>query len=269
MRRNRKYLLDLFYGMEKDSTGNYLDDPVLSAIPGLIHKEYAATWCIPSDSVRFEMTMGIYADKSYPSDAVRNVLFRKLNTVISEGLSYDSDEKQMSLLKRGVKCNQSTDSYLRGWQNLFNKVTAMNGYNSSFSDYPVIVGSRVCVVCHKIYEDSKQATYIVEKSIDNHSSTGCPAYADYYTIDKRTGSILCLSEFLSRHKSDDIEALILKEYRMAAEVAGFRASGITGEELIRNANGVAMLGEGTLIYFHPYTIGCGAEGQYNIIIPVR
>ena len=32
-------------------------------------------------------------------------------------------------------------------------------------------------------------------------------------------------------------------------------------------NGRAMIREGLVIYYHPYEIGCGAEGQYNAVIP--
>ncbi len=40
----------------------------------------------------------------------------------------------------------------------------------------------------------------------------------------------------------------------------------TGEALIERADGAAFVGGGILFYFHPYNIGCGAEGQYNIVI---
>lgn len=259
--------LDLFYGMEKDSTGKYFD-PLLDTIPGLIHKECKSIWYSPMDSVRFEMSMGLYIDKSYPSDIVKDTVFSKLNAVIPTGFSYDIDEKQDSLLKIGVNPAQSADAFIRGWEQIFKKASSLNGYNSNFSNYPMIIGSRGCAVCHKIYEDSIWATYIVEMSMDYHGSNGCPSSADYYTVNKSTGKILSIKEFMAQRQST-IERQIRKEYVKTATSKGFNPSDYTAEELIGKANGIAKLNKGILLYFHPYNIGCGAEGQYNLIIPVR
>lgn len=268
-RRNSSSLLDLFYGMEKDSAGTYLDDVRLDTISGLIHKEFRSIWCHHADSVKFEMSMGLYIDESYPTVVVRNVMFEKLNTVIPEGFSYDIDETQDSFLKRGVRTVQSARAFIRDWGHLFNRVSALNGYNSSFSNYSMIVGSRGCAVCHKIYEDSIWATYIVEMSVDYHSSCGCPSSADYYTINKTTGKIFNMSDILSQHKFSAIERLILNEFDIETNANGRPTCGLTGRELINRANGIAKLNEGILFYYHPYNIGCGAEGQYNLIIPIE
>lgn len=267
--RQNSTLLDLFYGMERDSTGTYLDDVRLDTISGLIHKEFRSIWCHHADSIKFEMSMGLYIDESYPTVVVRNVLFEKLNAVIPDGFSYDIDETQDSLLKRGVRTVQSARAFIRDWGHLFNRVSALNGYNSSFSHYPMIVGSRGCAVCHKIYEDSIWATYIIEMSVDYHSSCGCPSSADYYTINKITGKIFNLSDILSQHKFSAIERLILNEFDIETNANGRPTCGLTGRELVNRANGIAKLNEGILFYYHPYNIGCGAEGQYNLIIPIE
>lgn len=267
--RQNSTLLDLFYGMERDSTGAYLDDVRLDTISGVIHKEFRSIWCHHADSIKFEMSMGLYIDESYPTVVVRNVLFEKLNAVIPDGFSYDIDESQDSLLKRGVRTAQSASAFILDWEKLFNRVSDLNGYNSSFSHYPMIVGSRGCAVCHKIYEDSIWATYIVEMSVDYHSSCGCPSSADYYTINKITGKIFNLSDILSQHKFSAIERLILNEFDIETNANGRPTCGLTGRELINRANGIAKLNEGILFYYHPYNIGCGAEGQYNLIIPIE
>ena len=38
-------------------------------------------------------------------------------------------------------------------------------------------------------------------------------------------------------------------------------------ELLKAMNGCALIREGLIIYYHPYEIGCGADGQFNAIIP--
>lgn len=258
--------LDLFYGMEENANGEYVDS-VLDTLPEIIHKEFSSIWYIPSDSVRFEMSLGIYLDNEYPSDAVRETVFKKLNSIIPEGFSYDIDNKQKSLLEGGVKTMQSVKSFLNGWENLFNKVSILNGYCLKFADYPMIVGSRGCAVCHKIYEDSLWATYIIEMSVDYHASSGCPSYADYYTINKQSGHILSLSEYLALSDRSDVADIMRNEYEKEAKAKGFTPSNYMGDELIDKADGIAKLNEGMIVYFHPYNIGGGGEGQYNLILP--
>lgn len=263
---NDSSFLGLFYGMEQNADEEYMD-PVLDTIPEITHKEFSSIWYIPSDSVRFEMTLGIYLDNEYPSDAVRETVFKKLNSIIPEGFSYDIDDRQKQLLKRGVKTTQSVKSFLDGWGNLFNRVSKLNGYNPKFANYPMIIGSRGCAVCHKIYEDSLWATYIIEMSVNYHSSCGCPSSADYYTINKQSGHILNLTESIPLSERADVANMIRHEYEKEATAKGFTPSNHTGDELIEKADGIAILNEGMIIYFHPYNIGCGAEGQYNLILP--
>ena len=257
--------LGLFYGMEKNSDGEFVD-PDLDIIPEITHKEFSSIWYKPIDSVRFEMTLGIYLDNRYPSDAVRETVFKKLNSIIPDGFSYDIDNKQESILKSGVETTQSVKSFLDGWGNLFNKVSRLNGYGSKYANYPMIVGSRGCAVSHKIYEDSIWATYIIEMSVDYHSSCGCPSSADYYTINKQSGEIFNLSKFLTQSNRSDITTLIRREYENEAKAKGFTPSNFTGRELLDKANGIAKINEGMILYFHPYNIGGGAEGQYNLVL---
>ena len=37
--------------------------------------------------------------------------------------------------------------------------------------------------------------------------------------------------------------------------------------LLNDRDGCALTPEGVVIYYHPYKIGCGAEGQYNALVP--
>lgn len=260
--------LDLFYGMEKNSDGEYVDS-VLDTIPEITHKEFSSIWCKPLDSVRFEMTLGIYLNNEYPSDAVRETVFKKLNSIIPEGFSYDIDHRQESLLKSGVATMQSVKGFLDGWEFLFNKVSRLNGYGPKYANFPMIIGSRGCAVCHKIYEDSMWVTYIIEMSVDYHSSCGCPSSADYYTINNQSGKILTLSEFLAQCKRSDITDLIRREYENEAKSKGCTPSDFSGSELLDKANGIAKLKGGVILYFHPYNIGGGAEGQCNLILPIE
>ncbi len=63
-----------------------------------------------------------------------------------------------------------------------------------------------------------------------------------------------------------ITALIRREYENEAKAKGFTPSNFTESELLDKANGIAKINEGMILYFHPYNIGCGAEGQYNLVL---
>jgi len=39
--------------------------------------------------------------------------------------------------------------------------------------------------------------------------------------------------------------------------------------LLAGMDGIAIIPEGVIVYYHPYAIGSGAEGQYNALIPVN
>ena len=41
---------------------------------------------------------------------------------------------------------------------------------------------------------------------------------------------------------------------------------LTGQELIDCADGCAIVNEGVMLYYRPYSVGCGAAGEYNLIL---
>lgn len=255
-------LLDLFYGMERTEDG-YYSDSRLDTIQGLLHREFSEMWCRKDDSVKFELNIGVYLDAEYPNDTVKKAMLSKINKVIPEGFEYDlTNNLQTEILKRGANVNQSTSQFLDQWQQIFDQVTSLNKVKDDTSSYHEIIASRGCTVCHKIYEDNIWATYLLEESVDYHSSCGCPSHADYFSINKMDGSIFNLSDVLKHNDILNLENLIYYSYCLESH----SSNSLTGKKLISKMDGVAIVSEGILVYFHPYNIGCGAEGQYNLII---
>ena len=41
---------------------------------------------------------------------------------------------------------------------------------------------------------------------------------------------------------------------------------LTGKELIDCADGCAIVNEGVMFYYRPYSVGSGAEGEYNLVL---
>lgn len=263
---NSPTLTELFYGMEKDSTGNYYDNRV-DTIIGLSHYEFSDTWYHFGDSIQFDVSFGLYIDEKFPSEIVKDAVLTKLNRAIPEAFEYDlSTDKQSELLKLGAKVNQSTTQFVKEWEQILRRLTNMNHMGKSAFSFPQAVGSRGCTVCHKIYEDEIWVTYIVEESIDYHSSCGCPSAADYFTINKQDGHILSLDEVLTDNKKESIGTAAYENYCTEASSRGFIPLECTPQHLISELNGIAIVKEGILLYLYPYHFGCGAEGQYNLIV---
>ncbi len=76
-------------------------------------------------------------------------------------------------------------------------------------------------------------------------------------------------DIVTAETKDKIASSLYLEYCKEAATKGFTPGDITGEYLIEKANGIALVNERILFFFHPYNIGCGAEGQYNLIINTK
>lgn len=265
-------LLQLEYGRSKNSEGNYFDNN-LDTINGLKHKEYSAVWKNFQDFTCFNMCIGLYIDTIFPSMTVKRIMLEKVDSVLTEGILYDMSENELiSLKSQRIHIPDSLQSFLTLWEWNFDRCTKVYNSKATSINYNQILDSRGCVVCHRIYEDPRWATYILECSVNSHGSCGCGSSADYITIDKNTGHILSKADILSDSNIGQILEILPIEYRKVATAK--RATPCSwwdnnGEGLFNQSNGVALVNEGILIYFVPYNIGCGAEGQYNIIIPIN
>lgn len=254
--------LGLFYGMSDwhDEKETY-QDSVFDNIPGIQHKEFYADLCYIGDSVRYRNSLGIYMDKEYPNKAVRENVFAFLDSIICQGLSFDFANDRMS---HDLSSLKSTDDFLNIWEDFYCNLDNSDSYNLNF---PEIRGIRVCVVSHKVAEKDNHVTYILESSADYHGSSGCPSEADYVTYDINSGKPLSVQEVLELYPVSGLKKKIRDAYVKAAKEKNFKPSeNMTGEMLLQEADGAAIINEGLLIYFKPYKIGCGAEGQYNLVI---
>ncbi|MGN0223660.1 MAG: hypothetical protein ACI4AM_06505 [Muribaculaceae bacterium] len=252
-------------GLDMDSTGAYVDS-VLDTIPELIHKEYVRYWSYYPDSIRYKISMGIYLDEQFPNEMVRETILTMVDTILPHTFEEDIESAQADALNRRVINKQSSTDFLNSWERVFDELTRINGYGPQDEYFSEIADSRGCTVCHKIYEDAEWATYGVEFSYMYHMMNIPRCYADYYAVNKQTGKVLTLEDIISQYGRDKIGSILVAAYASEVEITGFYKGGFTGEDLISKADGVAIISEGILFYYHPYNIGCGAEGQYNLII---
>ena len=258
--------LELFYGMDKDEQGNYVDS-ILDTIPGLLKFEKSAMWCNPEDSMKYNASMGLYIDTVFPSQKIESELLSLADSLLRVD---DSDNSVWDAMPRFDACGDSvtTSSFLEFWSNLYDKVAVAKA-PPKHSAFPQVLDFRWCTVIHKIYEDENVTTYLVGESWDVHGSCGCPSKSSYLTFDKTTGSRLTVSDVVDHFKEGEIENLLRQRYCSASKENGYEPTDITGKRLISEADGVAQIGNLYLFYYHPYKIGCGAEGQYNLFVPIH
>lgn len=255
--RNDTTLLDLFYGMDPD-TGCVLD-----SIPGILKLEKRSLWGNEYDSVKFEASLGIYLDDCFP------------NETIQEQVAYHLDSMLQSFCVGGVPASlhdslnecESSDDILSYCSSAFDYADSYCRIEDTVS-FVTIYPFRVALVACRVYNDEDVATYIFEASVDYNGSCGCPSGATYCTFDKKTGRKLGYDDFFVPESVDSINKLLKQEHsreykkRNDSDYYYFEDYSIfSGKQEC-----VALVKEGFLFYYEPYSIGCGAEGQYNLIL---
>lgn len=254
--------LGLFYGMDKDAQGNYVDS-ILDTIPGLQKFEKSAMWSYRSDSVKYLASMGLYIDGRFPSEQIKEQMLSLADSLLR---FEDADTTQLFNLPRFSISNESASvqTFLTTWSKTFDETSKIR-HNASDSTFMRVSDLRWCVVIHKIYEDEKFATFLAGMSFDIHGSCGCPSQSSYLTFNKQTGKKLTISDVMVKYDKKELKHILYKSYcsQSMARENGY----VNGEILISESDGVAKIGDYYLFFYHPYKIGCGAEGQYNLFVP--
>jgi hypothetical protein len=91
----------------------------------------------------------------------------------------------------------------------------------------------------------------------------------YRTVDARTGKELSLEDFVDEKDYERFAQILMKHLIKAA---GNRAGALEnyasdGSGVLPLLDGCGLVKEGLVVYFHPYTLGAGAYGQFNAVIP--
>lgn len=260
---SRPNYLDLFYGMERGSDLNYtFRDSILDNTSGLVGRNIYDTIYNNEDNSKTRISLGIYIDERFPNSKIQSRIEEAIDTAIYNELSFWGNEFAVPLSNSITYPYKGADDMFVEWNKRFDRLVSTMQNQRPSNEYKELASeARVAAVAHKIYEDSDWATYIVETSVDYYGSCGCPSSADYFSVNKRNGDILTLDDILKQYDSSNIGDLLISEYQKESGQCGY-----TPTELLKRVDGVAYTTFGLLFYFHPYNIGSGAEGQYNLII---
>lgn len=270
--------MELFLGMDQDSAQDYAYScrvPELEGIEGVASQELEATWYrLDADfPAHYRCTHGLYVDKDFPSDKVFRQVEFGIDTLLTQGFCYNDelqDLKQSLALRKGYSPRNTQDILNRAKQ-VFDLYTKKNNSLKPDSADFRISESRECIVAHKIYDQGDWVSYIIEFSFSYNGSNGCPSWADYFTVNKKTGQRLAPDDIVEKYGEGQVSKKLRQAFVKAKGERNFDLDvyNLFGLELIDAADGCAIVNEGVMFYYRPYSVGCGAEGMYNLVLDLK
>ena len=273
--------MELFLGMGQVEEEKAEDDfdyryecqvPELDGVEGIARQELEATWYHNDEDnpSRYRCTMGLYVDKNFPSSEIFNQVERGIDTLLVQSFyCYEElNALKVSLEKRKGYNPRGTRDILNRAKSVFNAFTRAMHPTKAVSDYSEYPESRICIVAHKIYDKGDWASYIIEFSFSYNGSNGCPSWADYITVNKKTGKRLTAGGIEKKYGAAQVEEKLRKAYEKGKKERNtdLDVYDLTGKELIDCADGCAIVNEGVMFYYRPYSVGSGAEGEYNLVL---
>ena len=157
-------------------------------------------------------------------------------------------------------CNQ----YIKQIANTWNEQTCLEDGDHNYPN------EQFGLLLTDCWRTEKYCTFYEAKWYD-WMSCGDNTEESYYSVNTKTGEVATITDFVKEEDMSKLATIMmryLKNYR--GEIwSGPVFDWISSEplKLLKAMNGCAMIREGLVIYYHPYEIGCGAEGQYNAVIP--
>ncbi len=274
--------LQLFLGMgrvegEKDEDGytKYYYEcrvPEFEGDDGVLSQELEATWYKDGydEPARYRCMLGLYVDKDFPSEAVFKQVEFGIDTLLTQSFYYNDELENLKkdlALRKGYAPRSSQDILNRAKQ-IFDQFTQKNSQLKSDSATLNLPEARVCIVAHKIYDQGDWVSYIMEFSFDYNGSNGCPSWADYFTVNKKTDQRITTADLVKKYGLQRLSKSVRDAYVKAKQERNVDLDvyNLTGQELMDCADGCAVVNEGLMFYYHPYSVGCGAEGAYNLIL---
>ena len=102
-------------------------------------------------------------------------------------------------------------------------------------------------------------------------SCGDNTTESYYSVDVETGRVVTITDLVREKDLPRLANLMMKYLKnFKGELwtnPDFEWVSTDPLKLLMAMNGCALIREGLIIYYHPYEIGCGADGQFNAVIP--
>ena len=98
-------------------------------------------------------------------------------------------------------------------------------------------------------------------------SCGDTTRESYYSVDLINGKVATLADFVPEAKWPALAEMMLQYLRSGnGELYKVPTDALN---LLKDLDGCALIREGLVIYYYPYHIGCGADGEFKAVIPYK
>jgi hypothetical protein len=101
-------------------------------------------------------------------------------------------------------------------------------------------------------------------------SCGNNARESWWTVDATTGNLMTLDDMVLPEMRDSLSTLMMPRLingKGEYLVRLYDFYTLDDKDVLPLANGCALIPEGLIIYFYPYNLGCGADGEFEAVIP--
>lgn len=101
-------------------------------------------------------------------------------------------------------------------------------------------------------------------------SGGNNARESWWTLDATSGRLLTLDDMILPEMKDSLSTLMMERLVNGIDelvVKRYPFEPADYPDVLQRANGCALISEGLVFYFYPYNLGCGADGEYEAVIP--
>ena len=101
-------------------------------------------------------------------------------------------------------------------------------------------------------------------------SCGNNTRESWWTVNAKTGKLLSLDDMVRQEKKDSLSNLMMAQLvngRGELYAEQYAEASRNKLEVLSRADGSALISDGLVIYFYPYKLSFGADGQYKAVIP--
>lgn len=101
-------------------------------------------------------------------------------------------------------------------------------------------------------------------------SCGNNTRESWWTVNAKTGKLLSLDDMVRQEKKDSLSNLMMAQLvngRGELYAEQYAEASRNKLEVLSRADGSALISDGLVIYFYPYKLSFGSDGQYKAVIP--
>lgn len=257
--------VDLFFGMIGYRDRAFQEDTLdFPPIEGLVHRS-AYAMC-PTDTCFAEYA--VLALRCPPIQPLLDWVADTVHTFVNEcpigdGLQTYND-KEHNIPKKHLKSDQEICNYYVGQlQHVYD-----NWHCTGEGDHDNM-NEQAGLLIADCWTSADLCTFY---RIDWYDwmSCGNNVRESWWTVDAKTGKLLTLEDMILPEKLDTLSSLMMQRIinaegkRLVDLNSNFS---IEDKDVIGLADGCALISEGLIIYFYPYNLGSGADGEYEALIP--